>query len=73
MHIYHARIAGFNFLTATFDEVDLQIVWPCTKTTKLSNPNLFDLGDVIGEHAIECEVCDDGRIDSSNTPERNKA
>ena len=67
LHIYHARIRGFNFLTATFDESDLQIVWPCDKTTKLSNPSLFELGDVIGSHAIECEVCDDGRIIRRNT------
>jgi hypothetical protein len=61
MYIYEGKINGFNFLTGSYDE-SIQISWPCGENTRLTNPNLFDLGTAIGEHAIECGVCTDGRV-----------
>lgn len=61
MHIYKAQLFGYDFLADKFVEPELALVWPCGKTTNLKNANLFDVGNAIGEHATECEVCDDGR------------
>lgn len=61
MHVYEARITGYNYFTSSFTEEDILITWPCGKTTELTKPNLHELGTAIGEHAIECGVCTDGR------------
>lgn len=58
MHIYAAKLFGWSIFTESFSDDDLAINWPCGNRTELSNPNLFDIGTAIGEHAIECEVCE---------------
>lgn len=58
MHIYEARITGYYYFGSDYSEEDVAITWPCGKLTELTNLNLFELGTAIGEHAIECEVCE---------------
>ncbi len=57
MHIYEAKIKAFSYFAADYDDEDLAIAWPCGKQTKLENNSLNAIGTAIGEHAIECEVC----------------
>lgn len=67
MHVYMGKLTGFDFLTGVYSEKCIQITWPCNKTTQLNEPNLFDIGTAIGEHAIECGVCNDGRTTGKAT------
>lgn len=56
LDIYEAKIVGLDFLTAKYTE-PIGITWPCGATTKLNDNSLYDLGEAIAEHMLECNKC----------------